>query len=526
MPTRYSSARRALERNLNALAATRASLTRNVFANWANTIATVVYTLIITPTVVRALGTEKYGLWSFLNGFLAYSDLLYLGLGTSVIRYVAEHWTRNETPQLARIVSVVWTIYTMLGALALLLCVELGLWVPRWGDVGAAAGDATVMWTCALLGVRLMALFIASIYSGVLVGINRTDVALTVRLAFTIVRCAMIPLLLQFGDPLRTLAAIVALTSVGEALLLRIVMAVFTPKLRFHLVFPTRRELALLYGFGIKSFFLLLAVKIISYTDTTVIGLAAGPAAVALYVLPLQLVEYGRILVNGISTVLLPELAPGGARGTSGALRYTYLHSSRLAAMLAVFINVTIMFVGAPFLSLWVGEPFGRAAFPVLCCLGIAGIAQALTTQVSVPFYQATGKLGFPVMVLLLEAAANLALSIWLVGLWGITGVAVATLIPSFAITAAVLPAYLARVVGVSLPRWLSYAIAPAIVLLVVLVGAYSALAVLLTRTSYVTLAANVGIGAALSLLFAWRLIGVRAWWEGRSQEPAIAGAN
>jgi ubiquinone/menaquinone biosynthesis C-methylase UbiE len=341
--------------------------------------------------------------------------------------------------------------------------------------------------------------------------------------AFTIVRCAMIPFLMRFGDPLRTLAAIVALTSVGEALILRFVVTVFTPLVRFRFVAPMRHELAVLYGFGIKSFFLLLAVKIISYTDTTVIGLAVGSAAVALYVLPLQLVEYGRIVVNGISTVLLPELAATGDGG--GHFRSTYLYSSRIAAMLAVFINVTIIFVGAPFLTLWVGEPFGRAAPPILLCLGAAGIAQALTTQVSVPFYQATGKLGFPVTVLLLEAVANLALSIWLVKPFGIAGVAVATVIPSFAITAAVLPPYLAKVVGVSLRRWLGYAIAPAIGLLVVLVGAYSILTFLLPRTSYVTISANVGIGAAVTVVVAWRLFGVRVWRTNRSEEEVIASA-
>src|ERR1700724_2241003 len=119
------------DRFVQRIAGMKPSRGRSVYANWANTAAAILYTLIITPIVVRSLGAERYGVWSFLNGFLAYSDLLYLGLGASLVRYVAEHVERREFAQLRRLVSVVWTIYLGLAILAISLCFGIGSVLPR-----------------------------------------------------------------------------------------------------------------------------------------------------------------------------------------------------------------------------------------------------------------------------------------------------------------------------------------------------------------------------------------------------------
>jgi O-antigen/teichoic acid export membrane protein len=55
------------------------SLKRNVLMNWISIVAAMAFALVIQPMVVRRLGNELYGVWSFLNGLALYSTLLYLG---------------------------------------------------------------------------------------------------------------------------------------------------------------------------------------------------------------------------------------------------------------------------------------------------------------------------------------------------------------------------------------------------------------------------------------------------------------
>ena len=51
---------------------------------------------VVTPIVVRSLGIERYGIWSFLNGLLAYSELLYFGLGSALVKYAAQYRARDD----------------------------------------------------------------------------------------------------------------------------------------------------------------------------------------------------------------------------------------------------------------------------------------------------------------------------------------------------------------------------------------------------------------------------------------------
>ena len=66
------------------------------------------------------------------------------------------------------------------------------------------------------------------------------------------------------------------------------------PRLSVRLVRWRLDELRMLYGFGLPSFFIMFAVRLVSFSDTTIIGIMLGASSVAIYSLPLQLMEYAR----------------------------------------------------------------------------------------------------------------------------------------------------------------------------------------------------------------------------------------
>jgi hypothetical protein len=79
------------------------------------------------------------------------------------------------------------------------------------------------------------------------------------------------------------------------------------PELSIRPARPTSAELRLLYGFGLQSFFVLVAFKLISYTDTAVITVKLGLVAAGLYTPALQVVEYARMCVGGFAGVFAAE---------------------------------------------------------------------------------------------------------------------------------------------------------------------------------------------------------------------------
>lgn len=429
------------------------SLIRNVLSNWFVLATGVAYALFITPVIVRALGQEQYGVWSFLNGLLAYSDVLYFGLGTAFVKFVAGSRATGDQDGVNRLASVVTLIYTGLGIVSLVAAFVLSGFIthvfatPLAPELGRQAAI-----TCMLLGGQLCFVFMGSAFIGLLSGYERYDLANGVYLVGVLLRFILTPLLVREGhEPLLTMAWLGVSIPGLSVLLLAIVAYRTIPGFALRLVKPQAAELRQLYGFGLQSFFIVFAVKLISYTDTTVIGTTLGAASVALYTLPLQLVEYGRAAVAGFSGVFLPRLAGLVVQQDFRALRAAYLSSMRFACVLSGWLVASMIALGPAFLNRWVGPDFGTPTQYVLLALAIATFGQVISTQVPLPFYQALHVVAVPAIVLMLEAVVNLALSLWLAPRLGLVGVAVATVAPALLLSGMVLPPYLCKRLGLPL---------------------------------------------------------------------------
>jgi O-antigen/teichoic acid export membrane protein len=458
-------------------------LVGGVLSNWAVTAVVVIYSVTVTPIVVRTLGAEQYGIWSFLSGLLVYSDLLYLGLGAALVKNVAAQYAVGNQRAINRLASVVLTLYIGIGFTCLLVAVAVSGFVPGVfaGDLSGDAAAAAVV-VARLFGVRLVFVFLASAFSGVLMGRERMDVVNGVRLVFAMLLFVAVPIAIRGTAPLRGLAWVMTVSTAAEAIVLAVLAFKLYPALVVAPARPTWPELKSLYGFGVQSFLLLLSFKILNYTDTFVVGVVLGASSVALYTLPLQLVEYGRVAIGGLANVLLPRLTMLHIAGERASMRAAYLRTIRIASFLAALLGGNTIWLGGSFLSLWVGPDYANVVW-VLVCLTIASFVQVLSVQAAVPFFQALNLLTLPSAVLALEAVVNLALSVVLARSIGLTGVALGTMIPALLVGGMILPRYLARRLGVP-SREVVGSLLPAIVLFVAVTAVHLALNPLLPNAS------------------------------------------
>jgi O-antigen/teichoic acid export membrane protein len=439
------------------------SLARNVLSNWIGIPLTLAYGLIITPIIVRALDQELYGVWSFLNGLLVYSDLLYVGLGSALVKYVAQHRATDNQEGMNRLFSVVFGIYGVIGLVCWGVMIAISTVVPYLFAQplsGEAARAASI--TCVLLGAQLFFVFLGSAFSGLISGHDRFDLANFVYITTMAMRFVGTPLILQTGDdPLIRLAALTSSIMAIHTLLLAAIAYRLVPHLSVRLVRWRMDELRMLYGFGLPSFFIIFAARLISFSDTTIIGIMLGASAVALYTLPVQLMEYARTPVAGFTRVFLPRLTTLTTQGDLASLREAYLSTTRIATFLQAWLAAIALAVGPAFLNRWVGHAFGTPAQWVLIFLALAAFFQVLSTHAPMSFYQAMHLVAFPAKVLMLEALLNLGLSIWLAPRLGITGVALATALPALFVSTLVLPPYLCRQLAVPLRTFVVASILP-----------------------------------------------------------------
>ena len=479
------------------------SLARNVLTNWLGIPISLAYGLIITPIIVRALDTELYGVWSFLNGLLMYSDLLYVGLGSALIKYVAQHRANDDQAGMNRLVSVVTGIYGVLGMVCFAAMIAMSAVVPyAFAEPLSAEATRAASATCVLLGAQLFFVFVGSAFSGLICGHNRYDLANVVNIVTISLRFMAIPLILATGDdPLFRLALLTSSAAAIHTLMLAVIAYRLVPRLSVRLVRWRAGELRMLYGFGLPSFFILFAVRLVSFSDTTIIGIMLGASSVALYALPLQLMEYARATVGGFTSVLLPRLTELTTRGDLAAVREAYLSATRIACFLTAWLAATLMTIGPAFLNRWVGDTFGAPAQWVLIFLAIAAFGQVLTIHAPLGFYQAMHLVAFPAKVLMLEALTNLGLSIWLAPRFGLAGVALATALPAICMSAVVLPSYLCRKLGVPIRTFVAASVAPGGLMFVVNAVVLSLAGLVISGDSYPAIALRAAISVPLALL-------------------------
>jgi O-antigen/teichoic acid export membrane protein len=479
------------------------SLARNVLSNWLGIPISVAYGLIITPIVVRALDTQLYGVWSFLNGLLVYSDLLYAGLGSALIKYVAQYRAQQDQPAINRLVSVVTGIYGLIGIVCFVAMAAISVAVPHiFAEPLPADAARAASATCLVLGAQLFFVFVGSAFSGLICGHERYDLVNIATIGTVALRFVAVPLVLQSGeDPLFRLAVVTASAAAIQTLIFAAIAYRTVPRLALRAVRCRFDDLRMLYGFGLPSFFIMLAVRLISFSDTTVIGIMLGASSVAIYALSLQLMEYARAAVGGFTSVLLPRLTLMTTRGDMAAVRESYLSATRLACFLTAWLVSTLMIVGPSFLNRWVGETFGEPSRWVLAFLAIAAFGQVLSIHAPFGFYQAMHLVKFPARVLTLEAVLNVALSLWLAPRLGIMGVALATALPAVLISTVVLPPYLCRHLQLPLRALIVGSILPGALMFIANAVVLYLSRLIITPESYPAIAAHSLISFPVALL-------------------------
>ena len=104
---------------------------RNALGIYATYGAAIVSGLVVTPIVLHELGTEGFGVWSFIGSITVYLMVLDFGVGPSIIRFAAEARGRRSPEDTNALASVGLALYGVIGAVTLPVGLVVAWLVPR-----------------------------------------------------------------------------------------------------------------------------------------------------------------------------------------------------------------------------------------------------------------------------------------------------------------------------------------------------------------------------------------------------------
>jgi len=380
----------------------------------------------LTPYMVQCLGTDGYGLWSFVLAVLGFCALIDLGFGTSTVKFVAECRGSGEVERRNRILSTIALAYGLLAVLGVFIVGGLHLSLePVFHVPSDQAGlAAAVLW---VLGVRYVFLALPlSLYRGVLTGEQRMWVVNGIQAASMAAYGVAAWLALARGGGILWLAWV----SLGSMLLEHGAYVGFayatSPGLRIRPSLVDRRLLGEVLSFSSFAFIGSVASLVLLRTDPLLVKLFLPLSSVALYSVALRIVEQAHLLTKQFVNALTPLIAELRGAGDEEKLRFVLVNCTRFALAPTVALGVGIVCCARPGLVLWIGEDFAAAA-PVLQILTVAMVL-AMPQLTASNLLAMTGHHRFTGIAGIFSAVLNIVVSVALVRWLGIAGIALGTL--------------------------------------------------------------------------------------------------
>lgn len=446
--------------------AVRRQLIRNAFSSWFAYLVRIVITFLFVPYIASVLGQSRYGVWVIIFQTIFYFSLLDLGLTSALTRYISKYLSDNNFNRINRTLNTANLLYFIVGALVLLGIygfIELFFDYIRIADPDTASEGKTAL---LILGAFMAFNFIALPFGNTLGAFHRYDLNNLLTVGEEIVRTLLMVYLLSQGHGLVALALVILLMTVVRHLIAAALLLKLYPDIDIGRNYIERSSASLLFNYSRISFGISLCWLLLFNTDAFLLGLLGSAALAGIYHPGAQLMRYLRSLVNALAIPLIPAVSHKEAQGDLDPVREVYLKAVRYIAFLSFALAAGVIVYAQAFVDLWLPTGFSEAA-PVMQILAI-GTAFLLPQIIGHAILFGIERHRLLFIVLIIESALKLGLSIVLIPRYGLLGMAAAAAVPQFLLYATLYPYLVGRTLGLPFTRILRLTLTSAAVALLI----------------------------------------------------------
>lgn len=382
--------------------------------------------LIYTPYMLRTLGKSEHGLFSLVNSVVAYFTIMDFGFGNAIIRYSAKYIEKKDKESEGKLLGTFLFIYSILGAIILILGVVLALNVNSVFSQKFTLEELKTTRILILIGTTNIALsFPFRIFNASIQAHQRFIFSKLFTLFKHVFNPIIMVIILVLGyKSIAMMIGALAITTVFS--LVEIIY--FYSKIKVKIIFTFKNFFVLkeivTYSFWI---FLNLIVDKISWsTDQLLLGIMSGTAAVSLYTVGANINSYYMTFSTAISGVFLPETTRMVERKVEDKeFSNIFIKVGRIQYIILALILSGFIIYGKSFISLWAGNNYSDAYYVALILIAPATVP--LIQNLGITILQAKNIHKFRSVVYLGIAISNILISIPLIKLYGPIGATIGT---------------------------------------------------------------------------------------------------
>lgn len=403
------------------------NLKADILISYISMIITIIVTFFLTKYQLKYLGQTQYGIISLVNSVIGYISILDLGIGQTVIRYIALYNSRGENDKIEMIAGHSFRNYVKISFVALIIGIIIVLFSPKIFP-NLTENQTYLFEICFMIALLNVILQIpGATFSAILTGYKKFKFLRIANIFKTILRAIIMILLLKLGFGVVIVFAVDLVLNQG----LNIINYLWVRyKLKVKLNFK-KMDNNMKKEISTYSFFVFLGIitdQIFWKTDGIIIGMLSNIAIVGVYSISSQLVNQFLIICSTFSAVFLPNLTEMVTEDKGKEkINEFFTKSSRYQFILVSMIILNYIFLGKQFINLWVGPEMQDAYYYGL----------VVFISLTIPMFQTTGyqilyamnKHKARSIIYIFNAILNVILSVILFKFYGAIGPALATAI-------------------------------------------------------------------------------------------------
>ena len=271
--------------------------------------ANALYGFIIAPYILKHVGESDYGVYQTIAAISSSIMVLDVGLGGTVMKYMATYKAQNETSKIGALLKIVFSFSGILAAVIVIITVILYAGFENIYGANFSFQEVSLGKQMLLLSVvNMLFVLFDDIFVGVISGLNKHIVANGIRLIKILLRY----LLLFFLIPVVKSSILI--------LIINILLTIVFMALEFVICLPSfgyiktksRIELSFIWEI-IRYTFFMFAMAIINQFNSSfgnvIVGARLGTISVTIYSFALTIFAAYEHLSTSISKVMLPSVA-------------------------------------------------------------------------------------------------------------------------------------------------------------------------------------------------------------------------
>jgi O-antigen/teichoic acid export membrane protein len=418
------------------------ALAHGVLAKYCSIATWIAASLVLTPLLLRHLGSEAYGLYAAVGSIGAYLSVLDLGTGLAIPKYVAEYRAQGDLEKLRKLSSSFFFGFTGAGVALFVVAFAFVPFVPHIFKTSPSL-DRVAQIVFLVTVANFLVLLPFGALEGVLYGFRKVHINYWLDTLFYIFNLTAACVAVNSGHGL----VAVTVGTLAARILVSLVLARLTwtqcPTVRFGLGDFDWGILRELIGPSFYYFMIQIAALLIFSTDNVVISFFLGVSAVTSYSIAFRLCRLPVGLISCVAGILLPHISELDAVNDLGRLRRLHIQITKYSVLISLIVFTCLFAFGKDFIDFWVG-PGNFAGMPVLICFCLVWSVNTVV-QCSSMVLMGTAQHKTLAGVLVFEGFLNIVFSILFLHYFGVLGVALGTLLAKLAVSFWFAPWYACR---------------------------------------------------------------------------------